>query len=62
MPLALGFNLLQIHETDYYPKYICESCLEELKASFYFKRKCEKSDVIFRKALSSETMMSKYLS
>lgn len=49
----------QINNTDYYPKYICTPCLEDLKTAYHFKRKCEASDMMFRKAIPSVTLISK---
>lgn len=52
--------LFQVNEADYYPKYVCKGCLDELKIAFHFKRKCEASDMMFRKTILSETLICMY--
>lgn len=52
--------LFQITEADCYPKYVCKMCLEELKIAFQFKKKCEASDFVFRKAITHETVLGEY--
>lgn len=43
-----------VSNADSYPKYVCKNCVEELKVSLAFKKKCEASDSLFRQTHSGK--------